>query len=63
MIYFDNSYIKNAITLYLIFILAIILYKPNLINDSKNKTLLTIYIIIFSIISYYIFSVINYYNL
>jgi hypothetical protein len=61
-----NEPVKNAILMYLILILLLIMIKPKIIhncngNRCKYTSLLPILIIILSIISYYTCVLIQYY--
>lgn len=60
---FGNT-IKNAIFLFISFILLLYLYKPYLfnINDVNNKFYLGITFIILSIMSYYLSLIYTYIN-
>jgi hypothetical protein len=60
---FGNT-IKNAIFLFICFILLLYLYKPYLfnINDVNNKFYLGITFIILSIMSYYLSLIYTYIN-
>ncbi len=51
--------LTSAIILYLIILTIIVTMKPKLIKNKKYKYLLPIVIILISIISYYVFAILN----
>lgn len=52
------SVIRNSIILYILLLIIITIYKPELIKDNSCKMAITV--IVVSIVSYYIFAFINY---
>jgi hypothetical protein len=54
-----KSPLRNAIILYIILAITIFTFKPKLIQNNDNKYLISIIIIIISVISYYIFAILN----
>ena len=56
--------LRNAILLYLLFVLFFFIYKPSLINinaptNSNIKTIIPILFVIISVICYYVMAIIS----
>lgn len=54
-----NHPLRSSIILYLIILAIIVVYRPELIKNKKHKFMAPVVILLVSILSYYIFAMLN----